>query len=82
MRNTILLPEGTCRDDWRCLGPFHVNSGPPTGFNTKTYQVWLDKKRNVLGVCCRVSKTKSRISDISEDIARQARFRLFPEFEL
>ena len=77
-RNVLLLPEGTRREDWRGLGPFHVSIGPKAAWDTRTFHMWYDATRDVLGVCHRITKTKSRIRDVSEesDVAQQARHRL------
>lgn len=65
-RNALLVPEGTHIGDWRRLGPFHENTGPNNSWNTRTYDVWHDKIRNVIGVCTRTTKTRSTITDMAE----------------
>jgi len=77
----VLVPEGTHMNDWRCLGPFHFNTGPVNGFSTDTTEVWHDARRDVLGFRTRLTKTKSRISDLPETsgIAQAARARIVYE---
>lgn len=66
-RNLLFFPEGTRACDWSRLGPFHMNLGPKNGWNTRTADVWHDTRRDVLGVCRRSTKTKSRITDLPEE---------------